>query len=194
MNAQIEKEFKFQAGLYFSDQFFLNLYTLSVHMEVSTESIREQNIAMERIHYFLYDKLEHAFFIKDTEKKLIDKLTNLGMKACPIPEEPYDQIIALVLISKLNAITEGRLIITDIVIESRLSDGVKFKENAETAQHVLGQNGWWRGFQPTIVDLPKYKLSDAKVVQLINNEWNEVCLSWKEKAPSNTEIVFDPEK
>ena len=163
MNAQIEKEFKFQAGLYFSDQFFLNLYTLSVHMEVSTESIREQNIAMERIHYFLYDKLEHAFFIKDTEKKLIDKLTNLGMKACPIPEEPYDQIIALVLISKLNAITEGRLIITDIVIESRLSDGVKFKENAETAQHVLGQNGWWRGFQPTIVDLPKYKLSDAKI-------------------------------
>ena len=148
-----------------------------------------QTCALPIFHYFLYDKLEHAFFIKDTEKKLIDKLTNLGMKACPIPEEPYDQIIALVLISKLNAITEGRLIITDIVIESRLSDGVKFKENAETAQHVLGQNGWWRGFQPTIVDLPKYKLSDAKVVQLINNEWNEVCLSWKEKAPSNTEKI-----
>ena len=42
-------------------------------MEVETESIREQNVAMERIKYFLNECLENGIFVQDTEHKIIEK-------------------------------------------------------------------------------------------------------------------------
>jgi hypothetical protein len=54
-------------------------------MEVNTESIKEQNIAMERIHYFLCECLGNCIFVQDTEKKVIEKYTNADIKVCTLP-------------------------------------------------------------------------------------------------------------
>lgn len=194
MNAQIEKDFQFQAGLYFDKTLLLNTYSFTAFMEVSTDSIREQNIAMQRVEHFLFEKLEHSIFVKDSEKKVIDKLIDAGFAVGVLPEEPFDQIIALVLISKLNALTEGRLIVTSLTMSSRLSDGVRFTENRETANHVLGQNGWWKSGLPKLSLPEKHKTDGSKVVKMQNNEWIDLGLSWKDKSQNNNEIVFDPEK
>ena len=112
-------------------------------MEVETESIREQNVAMERIKYFLNECLENSIFVQDNEHKVIEKYNSCGFKVCTVPEEPYDQIIALLLLVKLNSITEGRLIVTDMTLGSRISDDVKFICDIDNPKGPFDTPGWW---------------------------------------------------
>lgn len=198
MSTRIEKEFAFTAGVHFNNQYVINCYDFSLSMLVDTESIREQNVAMERIKYFLYECLENSVFINQSEKKSIENYANAGIKICTLPEEPYDQIVSLLLMTKLNSITEGRLTITDIVLGSKLSDGVNFCMVSETAEQMLSDvSGWWNEPTTSINQCKMKADKKGKVVKLFNNhgEWNEIGLSWKEKSGQSKEILFtEPEK
>jgi len=188
MNVQIEREFDFQACVYFQEQFLVNLYEFSLLMEVQTESIREQNIAMERLKYLVYECFENSVFVAFNETETIEKYSNAGLKVCIIPEEPYDQIIALLILLKSNAIVEGKLKITDIKLISKLSDNVKFIEQIETAVNGIPQDGWWNTIEPHLYSKSQDK--KEKIVKLVKDPWNELHLSWKEKKSKSSEVVF----
>lgn len=194
MTTRIERDFDFQAGVYFKDEFLMNVYTISLYMEVETESIREQNIAMERIKYFLNDCLENSIFVQDTEHKTIEKYMTCGFKVCTLPEEPYDQIVAILLLTKLNSITEGRLVITDITLGSRISDQVKFTCDIESPRGPFEEQGWWLDNGTSISSPIKTSVKKDKIVKLVKtapNDWAEYNLVWKEKdLKANSEIVF----
>lgn len=198
MTTRIERDFTFQSGVYFKDEFLMNVYTISVYMEVETESIREQNVAMERIKYFLNDCLENSIFVQDTEHKTIEKYTSCGFKVCTLPEEPYDQIIAILLLTKLNSITEGRLVITDITLGSRISDQVKFSCDIESPRGPFEEPGWWLDTGTSICDPIKTSVKKDKIVKLfktVPSDWAEYNLVWKEKDNKNkSEIVFTTEQ
>lgn len=200
MTTRIEREFSFQAGVYFKEEFLMNVYTISLFMEVETESIREQNVAMERIKYFLNDCLENSIFVQNTEHKIIEKYNSCGFKVCTVPEEPYDQIITLLLLTKLNSITEGRLVITDITLGSRMSDQVKFISDIESPRGPLEMPGWWMDASTSISDPIKATIKKDKIVKLFKTpttDWAEYNLIWKDKdIISKSEIVFttDQEK
>ena len=198
MTTRIEREFSFQAGVYFKEEYLMNLYTITLYMEVETESIREQNVAMERIKYFLSDCLENCFFVQDTEHKVIEKYNSCGFKVCTVPEEPYDQIITLLLLTKLNSITEGRLIITDMTLGSRISDEVKFICDIESPRGPLESPGWWTDSGTSISDPIKKSVRKDKIVKLFKTpttDWAEYNLVWKEKEhTANCEIVFTTEQ
>ena len=194
MTVRIQREFSFQAGVYFKDAFSMNLYTFSLYMNVDTESIREQNIAMDRIKYFLAECLENSIFLEGSEKKAIDKYAGCGFKVCTLPEEPYDQIISMALLFKLNAITEGRLLITNITLNSRLSDNVKFLYDIDSPEGPFDTMGWWKN-SSTLTATIKSPSKKDKIVQLFKpNDWNDINLLWKEKdITGNTEIAFMPD-
>ena len=60
-NTRIERDFCFQTGLYFEDKFHIGVYDITMSMLVETDSIKEQNIAMERIIYFLHEVMQKYF-------------------------------------------------------------------------------------------------------------------------------------
>jgi hypothetical protein len=194
LSTRIERSFIFQAGVHFEGSFIMNVYDIALSMEVETASIREQNIAMDRIKYFLQECLANSVFVHDTEKKVAEKYTQAGIKVCTLPEEPYDQIICLLLLLKLNSITEGRLSITDISLVSELSDDVKFNYSIEeTESQPYGTEGWWAEPSTTISDSPKVNKKD-KIVKLVkHSDWSIVDLDWKEKPNKSTEIIFTSE-
>ena len=109
MSAIIERDFSFQAGVYFNNTVLFNLYDFTVQMEVETDDIREQNVAMDRIKYFVYECLDGVIFIQDNEDKAIEKFIDCGFRICPLPDEPYDQVIGLLILYKFNAICESKL-------------------------------------------------------------------------------------
>lgn len=196
MSITISRDFTFQAAIYFKESFLMNLYDLTLYMDVNTESIREQNIAMERIKYFLSNCLENSVFVQDTEKKVIEQYYNAGLKLSTLPEEPYDQIIALLLLVKLNAITEGKLTITDIILGSRLSDDVKFSCDLSSPLGPFQESGWWTGASATSYDISKI-IKKEKIVKLVKPqiiEWDQFDLEWDE-APTKkqSEIIFTPD-
>ena len=85
MSARINRSFEFQAGVRFDDDFYMNQYDISVDFIVDSESIREQNIALERIKYFLSECLENCIFIQDTETVAIEKYIEANLKVCVLP-------------------------------------------------------------------------------------------------------------
>ena len=189
MSVKLEKTFSFQAGVHFQDKFLMNLYDFTLSMEVLTNCIREQNIAMERIKYFLFDCLENSIFVNEKEKKAIDNYSTAGIKVCTLPDEPYDQIIATVLLLKLKAITEGKLLITDIYLVSKLSDDVKFWLEIDDIDSEYTNEGWWNKSSTCITDSPKSNKKDKILKLFNNNEWNDVGLHWKTK-PVSAEVAF----
>lgn len=192
MNTRIERDFDFQAAVYFEDRFIMNTYTVSLGMMVATESIREQNVAMDRMSYFLSECIESCVFIKSTEKKMIEKYVAAGLKVSTLPEEPYDQIVTMLALIKLNAITEKRLIITDIRLTSKLSEGVSFCYDNEDVYGPFEQLGWWHESGTSITDLNKVQNKKDKIVKLVSNtnDWNDPSLMWQEKNVKSSEIVF----
>lgn len=196
MTARIARMFEFQAGVQFADEFFMNIYAIDVQFNVETGSIREQNIALERIKFFLNDQLEHSVLCISTEESQISKFIDAGLKVCTLPEEPYDQIIGIMILSKINAITEGRLVATDITINSRLSDEVSCLYSIEENAGPFLLKGWWKDSTPSINDITP-KASNKKIVKLNKpkTSWDDMALGWEEgiivaKEIPNAEIVF----
>jgi hypothetical protein len=163
-------------------------------MDVHTDSIHEQNIAMDRIKFMIHEVFDNAVFVAESEKKVIEKYKDAGLKVCVLPEEPYDQIIALLLMLKFEAISENKLNMFDIILTSKLSDEVRFKEDIVIAQATYPMQGWWNDSSPSLTCNVKLKNKKEKVVKLVStNEWNDLGLSWKEKSEPTNEIMFTSE-
>ena len=196
MTARIARMFEFQAGVQFADEFFMNTYSMDVQFNVETESIREQNIALERIKFFLHEQLEHSVMCISSGEKQIAKFIDAGMKVCTLPEEPYDQVIGIMILTKMNAITEGKLVATDITISSRMSDDVSCLYSVEENAGPFLLKGWWRDSTPSMNDIAP-KPSSKKVVKLNKpkTSWDDMALGWEEaiivaREIPNAEIVF----
>lgn len=191
MNPRIEKDFYFQTAMHFQGQFYVNSYDLTLSMLVETDDIREQNIAMERTVHFLSSVLQNSILVKSSKHntvedvKVIEKYKNADIRVCELPEEPYDQILGMALIQKLNAIMEGRLKITDMVIGSVLSDDVRFSLVSEVAEAALVGNHWWNK-SSICINNDELKAAETKtkgnIVKLFDDSaWVDLGLSWKEK-------------
>lgn len=195
MNARVSREFTFKAAAHYDDTFIINLYNLIMYMDVTTEDVREQNIALERIKYITEVCLENCIFVDYKNTKAIEAYSKANIKVCSLPEEPFDQVVAAVLLSKFNAITEKKLFVNEIEICSDLCDDVKFFVSHDENIEFYAKNGvWWTDNSPLIFDLPK-KIKKDKIVELRKElgDWNTIGLSWKEFNRSDKgEIVFIP--
>jgi hypothetical protein len=194
LTTRISREFEFLAAVHYEGSFLLNSYNILLSMDVQTDSIVEQNIAMDRIKYFMHEVLDSSVFIQDAETKAIEKYQAAGLKTCILPEQPYDQIITILLLYKVNAICEGKLVISDIQLDSQLSDGVGFMYDLDelSLKHPY-KTGWWTD-SSTVTSDKKSVSKKEKIVKLVKKcDWANVGLDWKEKESKNTEIFFTPE-
>lgn len=180
-NSKIHKNFTFQAAIHFNNRFLINLYEIDTVMEIFTEDAREQNIAVERITHFLGSVVEDCLFASINEKESIIKYTNAGIKVCTVPEDPYDQIIGLILLNKCNAIMEGKIVMTDMIIGSKLSNLIKFELNHEVAKAEFDGKHWYN--DSTLCMMDKFSKKD-KIVNLFDHKyetWEDLDLTWTER-------------
>ena len=180
MSTRIERDFCFQTGLHFEDSFHISAYDVTISMLVETDSIKEQNIAMDRIIYFLHEVIQNSVLVSSKNKDIIEKYQGAGLKTCELPDEPYDQILAMVLLLKMNSIAEERLKITDLVIGSSLSDGVRFNIVSEVAESILSGKYWWNNSGLSMNNGDCYQSDQNKVIRLFNDDWANLGLTWKE--------------
>lgn len=193
MNAHVSREFYFLSGIYFEDTFLINSYDIDLDMDVLTESIEEQNIALERIKFLFNACLENSIMVNSKHKHVIDNYIKAGLKVCTLADEPYDQIVAATLIRKLNNISEGRLFVNEIKIRSAISDNVSFYISSDDEVDCLNvKNAWWSDSTTNISD--KAKRENKKVLELKRDscEWAVMGLTWKQKSeePKSNDIVY----
>lgn len=180
MNTRIEKDFTFSTGLYFAGEFYINLYEMTLSILVETDSIMNQNTAMERISYFIHEVLQNSILIHQDEKDQITKYKDAHLRLCELPEQPYDMVLANVLLLKLNSILEGKLVITDLILGSTMSEGIRNIVVAEVAENALSGNYWWNKNNTSMTD--KTCIEADNIVNLFkSDEWNDLSMSWEEK-------------
>ncbi len=191
MTTRVKREFSFVAGIWLEGEYQIGLYSFTAFIEIFTDDPYEQSVALERMKYFTDECLTNCVFVEATEKKVIDTLTSLGMKVCVLPLEPYDQAIAIPLLMKLNAITEGKFHITNMSFKSQISDDVEYLIDIEDEVEAYNtKNSWWNDTGSNISDKKSNKKD--KIVKLHkDNEWSELDLGWKHSCkPETSEIIF----
>ena len=191
MTTRVKREFSFVAGIWLEGEYQIGLYSFTVFIEIFTDNPYEQSVALERMKYFTDECLTNCVFVEATEKKVIDTLTSLGMKVCVLPLEPYDQAIAIPLLMKLNAITEGKFHITNMSFKSQISDDVEYLIDIEDEVEAYNtKHSWWNDTGSNISDKKSNKKD--KIVKLHkDNEWSELDLGWKHSCkPETSEIIF----
>jgi hypothetical protein len=177
MTARVQRDFEFVSGVYIDNELHMNVYDVEINFLVESENIYEQNIALDRIKYFFIEKLENAVFLNQTDAAISDKFSDMGIKTILLPEDPYDQIIGIMLMSKVDAITEGRLAVSDICISSRMSDGVSYLHSMEEHMGPFTVKGWWSDSSPN-TSLPRKNKKVVKIKEA-STTWDDFMLGWR---------------
>lgn len=180
MNTRIEKDFFCQAAVHYNGKFHTNTYSITLSILVEEcEDADEPNIAMERVVYFIDNYIQSSILISTDETSSIEKYKDAGIRICELPEEPHDQVFAAVLLLKLNSIMEGRMKITDLLIGSAMSDGIRYNIVSEVAESTLSGNYWWNKI--CLATSNDYNEFAGNVVKLFEDDpWIEVGLSFNE--------------
>lgn len=182
MLAHIRKDLAFVAAVHFENQFIINLYECDLRMVVHTSDVREQAVAQERLFYFVSNYLQNCLIISKEETEHIKKYEAAGIRLCILPDEPFDQVLGLILINKFNAIMEGRIEVTDLVFGSKITDFVKFELSTEDAESLYGNKSWYNENTVNLRDCDKSSKKKEKIVKLFDpDEWEKNDLTWKEK-------------
>jgi hypothetical protein len=185
ITTRIERDIFFVAGIHFEDEYYINTYDISLSMLVETDVPKEHRVAMDRLDFFIKNIVTNSVFVDEENSDAIEKYIDAGISIITLPGEPFDQIVAMAMLLKLNSIMENRVKITDITISSLLGDGIRYPivtETAENAEIMVGDN-WWHRSNTDTTDNNVFSLEpENNVVKLFDDSvWTQHDLSWKEK-------------
>ena len=179
MNVRLKYDMHFPAAVYYNDQLRMNNYSLRLWMTTNSENALDQNVAFERIKYFVYTQMDSTVFINQDLKEQCVKLAQAGVNVTTMPGEPVDQLVGIMLYYKLNAITEDRMIIVETELASVHGENMTYihSDFENTTGYV--QPDWWTSADLTHNDLV---IEDTdKVLSIPNaNVWRDLDLVWAE--------------
>lgn len=190
MNVRLRYDTEFLAGIFYEDQLQMNSYSVSMSMLTKTLDTVQTNIAMDRIKAFIAGFMESTVFINQNNETRAEMMSVLGINVTTLPEEPVDQIIGMMLYYKLNAITEGRIEITEIDISSTLGDNVWYMHDEEDSTGPFSKKGWWDDSSTQHETIELEPVED-NVVKVISTGWYELGLDWPDQTPpTGNTVVF----
>lgn len=189
MNVRIEYPAEFLAAVYWDDTVMFNCYRVRCEMITGTKDNREQNIALERLKFIIFNQFHNAIFVDIKEKAAIKRLEAAGLKTIPLPEQPVDQIVGMMLYSKLDTVMEGRLIMSQLRVSSDLGENVIYSHSEHETMGPFHQKGWWNDTETACSD----RQSGGKVVSINQRTtWQSLDLDWptEEDKPDNSVITL----
>ena len=173
---KIQRQAAFLAATVFKDQITFNSYSVTLYIDIITDKHTDQIIAMERLDYMFYEQFNNCFFIGE-KCVLTDKLAELNCRICVLPEEPYDQLVSLMLYVKLNSILDGKFYISDLSLEGSANSEISYLVDEETNIGPFNKPGWYTKNSATITTLPKSKI--VEISKIIDQEWADIGLGWE---------------
>jgi hypothetical protein len=191
MNVKIEYPAEFLAAVYWEDAVMMNSYAVRCEMMTNTKDNREQNIALERLKYMLFMQMQNSVFVDQREKAAIKRLEAAGLRTVVLPEQPVDQIVGMMLYSKLDSVMEDRITMTQLKLSSELGENITYFQTDNETIGPFQQKGWWNNADPVISD----SKSGGKIVSIKGTTtWQLLGLDWdnekEETNKGNTVVAF----
>lgn len=179
MNIELQKTFVFPSILVGSELGpWVNSYEVRIDMRVITDRGSEYNIAYERMKFWFQDIMHSAVLIHQDDPKL-QTWRDTGLACLDFPEKPLDQIMSLMLMSKLTAMVEGRLEISRIGVASAADDHVVYFCDHTDDLHWFAQPGWWQDPGPAHTTDARRGRRSGKVISISPvQDWKQHDLDW----------------
>jgi len=178
MNVKIGYTSHFIAGVWWDSRLIMSTYTVTFKMITATDSAQDTNTALDRLRYMVEEYLVDTVFIKDTDQEQIALLKAAGIKIIALPEEPVDQIIGMMLYSKLSAVMEGCMLIRSIMLSSTAGDDVIYEHDAQESVAPFDRPGWWSEPTPACETESQQPSNDTVFVLNAVNQWRDLGLQW----------------
>lgn len=176
MNYRMSKTWNILANVVWEDQILCNDYRIRVDWTTATDDRGEQNIAFERVKYWLFDVMEHSVLVSQDHKRLT-QLQATGQRVIAIPDDPIDPVIAMMLLTKFVAVTEGRMIFSEISVASEQGGHVQYLQGMDEDFLMFAEAGWWRDSGPGWHAVKTKR--NNKIVNLDRvPEWGDLKLDW----------------
>lgn len=189
MNVYLKKQLQFSTGLVYRDQFQINSYDVILKILTVSTDHDEQNIAYERMKYWIDYILQDSVLIDEHSEKL-PAYQETGQRLIVIPEEPVDQLIGIMLYLKINAIMEKRMVITEVELSSAVGEDISYTHIAGEELGPLGVDGWWSDSRP-VWSWTKKKQTEDKVIEMDRMpEWGDLDLDWATEDKEKSTVVF----
>jgi hypothetical protein len=202
MNIPISWTEKFNAIAVIGDEIVCNNYSCRLDLLTNSEDMYEQNVCLNRMKLFITEVLYNCVFV-DNDSELIKTVHQFNNPIVTTMGNPHDLTICMHLYCKLQAITEGKMVIKAIHFSSTHSDNVEYTINLSDNLEVFKDDKkskvlpWWHRADITVSDYFDSKGEHA--VEEIET-WEELGLGWTESlASSDTEAeildirAFKPE-
>lgn len=193
MNVRLQHTMTFTAGVYYAGAIRMNNYIARFWMTTNSVDGESHNIAFERIKHFVYSCIDSTIFVNRSYTEKCRKLVEAGVGITTLPDEPVDQVIGIMLHSKLNAIMEDRMIIVETELSSDLGDNMVYLHGEGENGGPLEQDGWWKDADLTHYDIEL--VDEGKLVSVPHTSvWRDLDLSWPDETdqPStDNTVIFD---
>jgi len=186
MNVRLQYPIEFTAGFYFDNMLWMNNYQVRLWMMTTTPDPENNNIAFERIKFFVNEVLDSGVFISKDNEEQCKLLLAAGVKIITLPDEPVDQIVGIMLYCKLNAICEDQMIIGEVEISSTHGGDVVYIHSNDEPVGPYEQDGWWN--KSNLIHYHHTITETENIMSLSSaTTWRDLSLQWTE------DIISEPD-
>jgi hypothetical protein len=170
----------FTAGIFYDGNLRMNNYNLRLWMTTNSENTADQNIAFERIKYFVYTQMDSTIFINRRLEDQCRQFVGAGLNITTIPGDPVDQLVGIMLYYKLNAITEDRMIIVETELGSAQSENMTYLHS--DFENITGyeQPDWWTSPDLTHSDFVATESENVVAISQ-STAWRDLELAWTDQ-------------
>jgi hypothetical protein len=186
---------EFLAICAYSDKIFPNHFEVELHMVTHTENPRYQNVAFERMKVIVSELFAHGIFVGHENENLSSLIDIYPEKIVLLPEEAYDQVIAIALFCKVNAVMEKAISCTSVRISSHFGDRVWYQYDSGDAMGPFAATTKTRGKRKQ--NVPWWDRNDLMAFDadgdITMTTWEDLDLGWEE-TESEEVIEFKPDK
>jgi hypothetical protein len=191
MNVRLSKSLAWSSALVYDDMFYVNNYVIDLSLLTASMDLDQQNIAYDRMKVIVSEVLQDSVFIASSSSR-VGAYRNTGAKIIEFPEQPVDQIVGMMLMIKLNAVMQQRMVVTDISISSEHGDEMKYHCSHDDNIGPFAQPGWWSDHRPVYGAERRARSRDKVVAMDRITEWSEYGLEWESNdgSEADNKVVF----
>lgn len=192
MNVRLNYTLSFTAGVYYNDTLHMNNYNLTLWMLTNSADPNDHEVSFDRIQYFVNNILHSTIFINSDNREKCQQFVQAGLDITSMPGDPVDQLVGIMLYQKLNAITEGRLLILETEISSQVGSGMVYLHGEHENTTGIVPPEWWNAADLSHCDNDLNHQDKVLTLHQINT-WRELDLGWPDSAnntPDDNTVVF----
>ena len=177
MNVKIGYTTQFIAAVWWNDKLIMSNYDVTFKLITAGMDPANTNTALDRLKYMVEEYLVDVVFVNHAEVDQIKKLKAAGIKVVVMPEEPVDQIIGMMLYSKISAVMEGHMLVRGVMLSGTAGDGVVYEHDSTESVAPFDQPGWWNSTDPHC-EMPTKRNPEKVFVIAASNLWRDLGLDW----------------